>query len=654
MGWTTRGLDSLGDAAAVLAALRPSQARDGAPFRLRFDHVNPAGALSMGVAAEDLIGRCLDEVAPELVGIGDWRHVVEVAVTGAADTWLSHHLGGWHELRCAPIVPPEDHPDDPEVLRYVVMASRPVTGLDLSVGEGQHLSRRGALLLQLSRRLGMAVTEEDVAAVIADLVAPAFGGDQGRLAIRRPDGRVRVLGRAAGSPLSPFEDRMLAADDEHPVMEVLRIGRATGPHTTGIALHAGSGVIGAVLIGDGQQAGQPAPGDAFVHTVATLVAQAVQRAGLYETQVNANLAMQHALLPPSVPEVPGLQAAVRYRPGSGDEVGGDWYDVVPLESGATAFVIGDVQGHDLAAAALMGQLRSVVRAYLLDEQPPTAVLSSANAFLLSLASDRIATTCIALAHPSARLVTVASAGHPVPVLVPRIGEAELLAVEVGPPLGVADDARCRERTTVLPQDAHLLLYTDGLVERRSRPYEEGEKLLVSGLTGHACDTPEQLADRALTLAGLSATSEGAEDDAALVAVQWVDPAAQELSQSRELPVSRESAVIARWFVGDVLQAWAVDEDPREIAVLLTDELVANAVRHAHRTIRLTVRVTDDAVRVEVFDDSHREPRLERSDQWSTSGRGLQLVDALSRAWGVVGADGDLGKTVWFELARSAG
>jgi anti-sigma regulatory factor (Ser/Thr protein kinase) len=235
---------------------------------------------------------------------------------------------------------------------------------------------------------------------------------------------------------------------------------------------------------------------------------------------------------------------------------------------------------------------------------------------------------------------------------------ELLEVPEGPPLGILEDVIWRERTLPLPTSSTLVLYTDGLIERRSRPYSTGEQQLLDLCERLPDTTADHLADTLLTLAGVGAAeqhdhpAEPTEDDTALLLLRWPGDTGTGTGTGehvRTLPVTPSSAVIARWYVDDLLLSWGVADDSREIAVLLTDEVVANAARHAHRTIQLGVTAREGDVLVEVFDDSHREPSLSAPELDATSGRGLRLVDALATAWGVRTSQGDLGKTVWFTV-----
>ena len=360
---------------------------------------------------------------------------------------------------------------------------------------------------------------------------------------------------------------------------------------------------------------------------------------------SALLQLQRALLPDRLPEVEGLPLTARYLPGGApDSLGGDWYDVVELDGGAVALMVGDVAGGDLIATALMAQLRSAVRAYALEGHPPTVVVTRANEFYLALGSDRLATMAYALVHPAERLVTVVRAGHVPPLLAAPGAEPCFLDGVGGPPLGVRRGEVWRESTTQLPPGSTLVLYTDGLVRDRGS-LDAGMGHVLTALAGGAPATaPDAVAD---LLAGL--VPEQPLDDTVLLVGQLASERHDLVSELRRtLAPTPESATVARWLVTDLLRD-AVDADVLDTAALLTTELVSNAIRHTREELALTVRLAGGRLRVGVADSSHRRPQLVQVGRRDTSGRGLHLVAALADEWGVDPDERGLGKTVWFEL-----
>jgi PAS domain S-box-containing protein len=248
--------------------------------------------------------------------------------------------------------------------------------------------------------------------------------------------------------------------------------------------------------------------------LAAQIAGVVERARRFDREQHISHTLQRSLLPDRLPVVAGLSLAARYLPAANDvEVGGDWYDVVPLEGGAAALVVGDVQGHDMVAASVMGRLRYGLALLLSEGATPGDALSRLNEFLMASEIDHIATVLVAIVEPSSGLLQLASAGHPSPFSVGADG-VRVVKVSPGPPLGV-DRARFPEEVTSIDEET-LVLFTDGLVERRYRHLEEGLDLLYRTAATSDRRDPDQLVDRLLQV--LMADHRGA-DDVAILAVR---------------------------------------------------------------------------------------------------------------------------------------
>ena len=280
-----------------------------------------------------------------------------------------------------------------------------------------------------------------------------------------------------------------------------------------VPLSSGDRVIGAMALA---RVSGPAytPDDlALVEQVAARGAVAITNSQLFRRERDIALTLQHSLLPREPPSVPGIRLAWRYIPGTaGTHVGGDWYDVVPLEDGRVAVVIGDVMGRGLRAAAMMGQLRAMARAHLSEEVSPAEVLHRLDRALSRMEAEQIATVVLGLLDPADRTLVVASAGHLPPLLAPGDGTAAFIHVEPGPPLGVGN-GRFTERRVQLPPRSTVLLYTDGLIEDRRLQADLGLQVLAEAAA--AATGPVQLCDVALAALG---RDEGADDDTALLAV----------------------------------------------------------------------------------------------------------------------------------------
>jgi len=255
--------------------------------------------------------------------------------------------------------------------------------------------------------------------------------------------------------------------------------------------------------------------EALLAQFARLSATSVRNALVYEHEHQAALTLQSSLLPASVPTLDGIEVQVRYRPsGARTGVGGDWFDVIELANERVGFVIGDVMGHGLAAAAFMGQLRVALRAFATEGHSPSKVLERADQLLPTITGERIATAIYAIAEPGGRL-RYANAGHPPPLVAQNGRSASYLSGGLSAPIGVGLPAGSRGESAVrLEPGASLLMYTDGLIERRDRDLGEGLTELRELLSRPALNVGE-LCDAALTLALETAP----EDDICLLGVQ---------------------------------------------------------------------------------------------------------------------------------------
>ena len=267
--------------------------------------------------------------------------------------------------------------------------------------------------------------------------------------------------------------------------------------------------------------------DELVENVVRRAALALDNARLYEQQREVAVTLQRSLLPRRLPEVPGVRLASRYLPGAdGTEVGGDFYDAVALPGGRLGITVGDVMGRGVRAAAVMGQLRAALRGYALENHPPAEVLARVDALVQALEDGELVTALYGVLDPASRVVTVASAGHPPPIVVAADGTVRPVQLDPGPPLGVDVRSFGVVDVQLAPGDT-LLLFTDGLVEDRATPVYEGIDTLVAGL---AADSRARSRDPdAVCAAALDAMGRGPshDDDIALltltVAVGACDP-----------------------------------------------------------------------------------------------------------------------------------
>jgi PAS domain S-box-containing protein len=449
----------------------------------------------------------------------------------------------------------------------------------------------------------------------------------------------------------------------------------------------------------------------FLSAIASRVAIAIDNAMLFEEERRTALAFQKSLLPQSLPDLDGIEVACRYVPakplvthgqGIQTQVGGDWYDIIPLSAGRVGIVIGDVEGRGARAAAIMGQLRAALRAFAQDDKAPAEILRKLDDWCRTLGparsgpesdnSDPPIVSCTYLVYdPWSRELTYANAGHDAPLLITGGKVGEMVIAHKGLLLGVrgrgiAGVPPFREETMVLPPGATLVFYTDGLTDRRTRAdglghYTEAEALemLRAAVGVVALGNVEAIAQ-----AAEEAVPGDIDDDMAIVVVQSsaVDLATWEASFPAEpIRVSQ-----ARRSAQQILARWGMEPEQAKLACLLVSEVVTNVVLHAavspsprrefafetagvtpaaallaeswddrlddilrpaSKEFTLRLRRGKSAIWVEVFDPDLRLPRLRSAAETDEGGRGLYLVDQLATRWGSRPTPD--GKAVWFEI-----
>jgi PAS domain S-box-containing protein len=398
--------------------------------------------------------------------------------------------------------------------------------------------------------------------------------------------------------------------------------------------------------------------------LAARAAVCIDNARLYRREHERALILQRSLLPPGDPVASGLDIACRYLPGNAStgrpsEVGGDWFDVIELPGHRTALVVGDVMGRGLRAAVAMGELRTAVRTLAQLDLEPAEVLSQLDEIARGLGtpggiqqatraarrpreadlSEVYLATCVYAVYDSVtRRCTFANAGHLPPVLVEPGEPALMLDVPPGMPLGVGGEP-FEEVEVELPEGALLALYTDGLVESRDHPLDEGLQAFVGALTDPA-QPLEDVCDHVLN----TLDTHHGEDDIALLMARVQGLPAESVGDWT-LPREPRSVGRAREYARGQLLSW--DLEPLvDTAELLVSELVTNALRYGEGEIRLRL-LLDRTLVCEVWDSGLVQPRRRRARDTDEGGRGLQLVGLLSAAWG--SRRTHRGKTVWFEL-----
>ncbi|GAA5605049.1 Ser/Thr phosphatase [Streptomyces griseus] len=405
--------------------------------------------------------------------------------------------------------------------------------------------------------------------------------------------------------------------------ELLGPGRSvpTGHRAILAPLRGRRRVIGAAVFVRGTERTPFEASDLLVAAqLATHTALGIDKAVLYGREAYIADELQRTMLPDSLPQPTGSRVAL---------------------------VVGDVMGHSMTSAAIMGQLRTTAQTLAQLDLPPQEVLHHLDEQAQRLGSDRMATCLYAVYDPVAHRITIANAGHPPPVLLHLGGRAEVLVVPPGAPIGVGGvDFEAVELDA--PAGATLLLYTDGLVESRLRDVWTGieqlrERLAATAqLTGDDHSPPlEALCDDVLDMLGPG----DRDDDIALLAARFDGIAPSDVAYWYLEPEDAAPGR-ARRLARRALSRWGLDDLADEVE-LLVSEVVTNAVRYAERPVTLRLLRTD-VLRCEVGDDSPQLPRQRRARETDEGGRGLFLVNRLARRWGATRLS--TGKVVWFEMA----
>ena len=351
---------------------------------------------------------------------------------------------------------------------------------------------------------------------------------------------------------------------------------------------------------------------------------AIEHARAYEREVDTVEMLQRSLLPEKLPVLPGMTLAARYEPGgAGVNVGGDWYDAIPLDDGRVGLAMGDVVGHGLEAASLMGQLRHAARAYALEGHSPPAVLDRLDRLVRSLPGAQMATLQYLVVDSDLRTVRFASAGHVPPLVVSPDGEARFLAGAPNPPLGVFDSAGHEELTAKLEQGSTIVLYTDGLVEQRGVSIDAGLEALRRAARDPA--DPVELCDH---LVDSMLSIHPAHDDIAVLALQALPATAEPLHL--EVPTDPTRLRDVRRHLAGWLRRSGASEEDVEIAQMACHEACSNAIEHGYGfgegSFTIDAHMENGKVVLEVSDSGNWIDRPEGG--LPHRGRGIALMEAL--------------------------
>ncbi|MFG2722419.1 SpoIIE family protein phosphatase [Streptomyces sp. NPDC048416] len=578
---------------------------------------------------------------------------------------------------------------------------------------------REAFLLDAGRALAEARSTSEVLRVAASLSMPGFSPD-GLAVFGVAGDRLTIIGHHGHNPGDdgPFTD--ISLDMDYPASDVVRNGRAIYlpspqeyrrrfPATWPLAqrfdrqswafvpLIVAGRTIGAWMAAFKHPVAFTPDERSVLTTVARMLAQALARAGEAESERELSLGLQRSMMPTLGPEIPGMTVAARYVPtGGGLQVGGDWYDMIPLPGGGSracsdesrfALVIGDVQGHDVRAAGLMGQLRIALRAYASEGHSPDAVLSRASRFLYGITESyglpepsgdgyednapRFATCLYIEVDPATGTLDIARAGHPDPVIRTADGTALIRPTAGGLPLGIEADSDYPTTRLVLDPDETIMICTDGLIETGGHDMASGWTRLRPVLEEHTGDSLEQLADELVqAVHGPSSHHttgqlvDRREDDIALLLLRRNEvaapagaapPAAVRRTALTVAQAEPQQIAGARKQLRELLHDWADDEQV-DSAVLMISEMITNVLVHTDGDALLVAEARGPLgtrrLRVEVADASDELPHRRRPGEMASSGRGLILMEMLADAWGV-DPRGD-GKSIWFELYEPGG
>ncbi|MFI7277503.1 SpoIIE family protein phosphatase [Streptomyces sp. NPDC049879] len=619
--------------------------------------------------ATELVGRVPWDAIPELRGaeqhFEEARHSDEpVVVDLRVREW-------WQRLRVI------------RADRYVVVFLTDVTEeVDTARAEAARTERVEAVTAALSQAL---TTEDVVDAVAAQLLAPLEG--DGVLIYSLAGGRLHLVGHVGypadavlrvarldsdPSLLDP-QPRFFGSLEEFaaacpPPLGELARSRGEGREAAWavLPLVAGGHRTGSLLVSFPRPRTWTGGDESMLLALSGLVAQALERARLYDEEHDRAQRWQRAWLPTLEDDLPALDAAARYRSAGGEEAGGDWYEIIPLSGERVALVIGDVAGHGLREATIMARLRSASAALAildLDPEEMLLFLTEITARLVAELDDatdpfdrRLVSCLYAIYDPTNGELAMASAGHLPPVIVPPGGRPHHPDVTTGPPLGF-DQTPYEASQLVLPPDSLLVLYTDGLIATAASDPDTGMRRLTDTLAGltegpdhpGAGDGAGRLADLCdAVMDALPHEERRTRDDAALLAVSLHRIPADRIA-SWELPLEAASARKARALTGEQLARWGL-EDLVMTAELVVSELIGNTVRHASAPLRLRL-IHSTTLIIEVYDGSEATPRVRHAALMDESGRGLNLIRTATAHWGTRYTAN--GKVVWAQLPLDA-
>ncbi|MGW5821958.1 SpoIIE family protein phosphatase [Streptomyces noursei] len=539
----------------------------------------------------------------------------------------------------------------------------------------QERQRQTVMVQQTTAALARALSVKDVTRVLTGAGgARRFGADALVLGLVTSD-RFEVIATAGLDGEVPADMMNSWLDDTLPLSEAVRSRRPSFLSTRGeliaryprlrpyvdvlptgsaafLPLIAQDTVLGALGLFNHEPAVQSAEARNLALALAGVVAQSLQRATLFDQEREFATGLQAAMLPRRLPPIAGGEVTVRYHPASvGRDVGGDWYDVIQLPQGRTGLVVGDVQGHDTHAAAVMGQLRIALRAYASEGHPPETVLVRASRFLAELETERFATCTYVQADLESGALHLARAGHLGPLICNSSRHIDWPEVRGGLPLGLATafgQDHFPETQLFLEPGSTLLLCTDGLVEQPGQDISAG----IDALSAAVRSGPAALDALADRLSNHLWAEPGSDDDMALLLLHRSAIPGEAATPRLRLHVHQADpagTAEVRSALRRTLDQWRAGAVTHDVEVAAS-ELIANALTHTESGALVSVELLPGAprrIRLEVEDRSSQWPRRRRPGETATSGRGLLLVEALADRWGAEPRGS--GKALWCEF-----
>ncbi|WP_258038795.1 SpoIIE family protein phosphatase [Streptomyces sp. SM12] len=661
---------------------------------LRVARINDALASLYGRTPERIIGRTVAEILPsrsagELLDLQ--REVLRTGKPAVDVVALTADGRGAHSLSFSRLT------DRTGRHLGISCVTLDITERREALAEMEQSRQRLSMLDDVGLALGDRLDVRRIAEALATILVPRFG-DYGAVVLLRAvvdGGDLPSMERLTSSPMvqagiaakehTPHVGRMMRVDAEvgfqresvfdrvlttgrpwlldtsdetHPITfpddPKVRAALDLGIHSMLVVpLRARGTILGLLVV---SRSGERDPFSSedlgLANEIAARASITLDNARLYARERDGALILQRSLLPQRIKEPPGVQVGYRYVPATtGTEAGGDWFDVIPLAGGRAAFAIGDVMGHGLSAAATMGRLRSAIVTLAHLDMPPGELLRRVNHAGEDINEGRdeplMATGIYVRYDPSTRECVIAKAGHVPPILITRdertgLWTARPIDLPDGTPLGLPAPGFEEGRIPV-PEGSILVLYTDGLIERRHESITDGINRLCSELSTVRGPLPslDEICDRVVG----ELTPHNEADDIALLTVR-LGGVPDDSIASWTFAAHRHAAGRARSEVRRTLHSWELGSlaDP---ALLLVSELFTNALRYANGPIGVRMVRGETDLLVEVSDGQPDPPSVRHPALDDEGGRGLQLVSRTARRWGT--RQGPIGKTVWFEL-----